>query len=45
MVLVMRTGAEEELSDGNDPSDLMPEGIDGILRSDGILRFHDSVDM
>lgn len=47
LVLVTdRTGESETgRSNPNDPFSRLPEGIDGVLKTNGVLRFNESIDM
>ena len=47
LVLVNDTSEETSPSDapGQARSYRMPEGVDGILRGDGVLRFNETVDL
>lgn len=43
--LVLVTDTSEESSMTDSPLYRMPDGVDGFLRSNGVLRFNDTVDM
>ncbi|KIN05544.1 hypothetical protein OIDMADRAFT_38067 [Oidiodendron maius Zn] len=47
LVLVIDKSAEAILDRGihADPFPRLPEGIDGVLKADGVLRFNESIDM
>jgi CDK inhibitor PHO81 len=47
LVLVTDKSAEPYVGRGNqsDPFSRLPEGIDGVLRANGVLRFNESIDM
>jgi len=47
LVLVTDRSAEPtpERSFLNDPFPRLPEGIDGVLKANGVLRFNESIDM
>lgn len=47
LALVIDRSAEQvqDPSTLADPFPRLPEGIDGVLRSDGVLRFNESIDM
>jgi len=47
LVLVTDRSAEPapERNFLNDPFPRLPEGIDGILKANGVLRFNESIDM
>ncbi len=47
LVLVTDKSAEMELDRGvlEDPFPRLPDGIDGVLRANGVLRFNESIDM
>lgn len=47
LVLVVDKSAEvqSEASMRADPFPRLPEGIDGVLRANGVLRFNESIDM
>ncbi len=47
LALVVDKSAEPAAGVGPvaDPFPRLPEGIDGVLKSDGILRFNESIDM
>lgn len=48
LVLVIDKSAGSRLSDRethNDPFPRLPEGIDGVLKANGVLRFNESIDM
>lgn len=46
LALVMDKSADSpDASPLVDPSFRIPQGVDGVLRSHGILRFNDSIDM
>ena len=47
LVLVTDKSAETEVDRGilADPFPRLPEGIDGVLKADGVLRFNESIDM
>lgn len=47
LVLVADT-VNEKMEPNNGPTrgwSLMPEGVNGVLKDNGILRFHDTIDM
>ena len=37
--------ADQDSSSLADPFPRLPEGIDGVMRSDGVLRFNEFIDM
>ena len=47
LVLVVDKSAEPVLEKGilADPFPRLPEGIDGVLKANGVLRFNESIDM
>jgi CDK inhibitor PHO81 len=47
LVLVTDRSAEPRVDRGflSDPFPRLPEGIDGVLKSNGVLRFNESIDM
>lgn len=45
LVLVMNTTADEAWSEPAIRGYRMPDGVDGILRRDGVLRFNETIDM
>jgi CDK inhibitor PHO81 len=47
LVLVVDKSAEPELDRGiqADPFPRLPQGIDGVLKANGVLRFNESIDM
>lgn len=47
LVLVTDKSFEPEQPSGSfrDPFPRLPEGIDGILKANGVLRFNESIDM
>ena len=47
LVLVSDKSAEAEVDRGilADPFPRLPGGIDGVLKSNGVLRFNESIDM
>ena len=47
LVLVTDKSAEPRVSRGimSDPFTRLPEGIDGVLKANGVLRFNESIDM
>lgn len=47
LVLVTDRTAESESQQANlnDPFPRLPEGIDGVLKANGVLRFNESIDM
>ncbi len=47
LVLVTDKSAEPEVDRGllSDPFPRLPEGIDGVLKANGVLRFNESIDM
>lgn len=46
LVLVTDKTAEgPERMDIHDPFPRLPEGIDGVLKANGVLRFNESIDM
>ncbi len=47
LVLVTDKSAEPQIGRESlrDPFPRLPEGIDGILRENGVLRFNESIDM
>ncbi|CAG8978194.1 hypothetical protein HYALB_00011429 [Hymenoscyphus albidus] len=46
LVLVMdRTAEASERMDLHDPFPRLPEGIDGVLKANGVLRFNESINM
>ncbi|CAK7203365.1 phosphate system positive regulatory protein pho81 [Sporothrix eucalyptigena] len=47
LALVIDRSAEQEQDPSSlaDPFPRLPEGIDGVLKSDGVLRFNESIDM
>jgi CDK inhibitor PHO81 len=47
LVLVTDKTAEAEVDRGilADPFPRLPEGIDGVLKANGVLRFNESIDM
>jgi CDK inhibitor PHO81 len=47
LVLVTDRSAEPNLDRGilGDPFPRLPEGIDGALKANGVLRFNESIDM
>jgi CDK inhibitor PHO81 len=47
LVLVTDRSAEPQPSRGllDDPFPRLPEGIDGVLKANGVLRFNESIDM
>jgi CDK inhibitor PHO81 len=47
LVLVVDRSAEVESEVGGrvGPMQKLPEGIDGVLKGDGVLRFNESIDM
>ncbi|KAL5324196.1 hypothetical protein ACEPPN_008740 [Leptodophora sp. 'Broadleaf-Isolate-01'] len=47
LVLVTDKSAEEQVGIGvmDDPFPRLPEGIDGVLKGNGVLRFNESIDM
>ena len=45
LVLVSDTRANSSTGASSDPSFAMPEGIDGLLKSNGVLRFNETIDM
>jgi CDK inhibitor PHO81 len=47
LVLVTDKSAELEVDRGilADPFPRLPEGIDGVLKANGVLRFNESIDM
>ncbi len=36
---------ERASSHGRDPFSRLPDGIDGVMRGNGVLRFNESIDM
>jgi CDK inhibitor PHO81 len=40
-----KTTEAPERSDINDPFPRLPDGIDGVLKANGVLRFNESIDM
>lgn len=47
LVLVTDKSAEQQVDRGivNDLFPRLPEGIDGVLRGNGVMRFNESIDM
>ena len=46
LVLVTDKSTESIMpTDINDPFPRLPEGIDGVLKANGVLRFNESIDM
>lgn len=47
LVLVIDKSAEQSLDRGMqaDPFPRLPEGVDGVLKANGVLRFNESIDM
>jgi CDK inhibitor PHO81 len=45
LVLVSDTSAESTGGSGVADSYAMPDGIDGLLRGNGVLRFNETIDM
>jgi CDK inhibitor PHO81 len=47
LVLVTDRSAELRVDRGilGDPFPRLPEGIDGVLKTNGVLRFNESIDM
>jgi len=47
LVLVTDKSAEQQVNMGilDDPFPRLPEGIDGVLKANGVLRFNESIDM
>lgn len=46
LVLVTDKSTEPNVpADINDPFPRLPEGIDGVLKGNGVLRFNESIDM
>lgn len=45
ILLVMEASADADYNEPIDRQYRMPEGVDGILKSNRILRFNESVDM
>ncbi len=46
LVLVVDKSAERQsVPNIHDPFPRLPEGIDGVLRANGVLRFNESIDM
>ena len=45
LVLVMNTTADETWRESASRGYRMPDGVDGILRRDGVLRFNETIDM
>ena len=46
LVLVADRSTEPaENYDLNDPFPRLPEGVDGVLKANGVLRFNESIDM
>ncbi len=45
LVLVTDKSAELQTDRPGDPFPRLPEGIDGVLKADGVLRFNESIDM
>lgn len=47
LVLVMDKSAEpvDEKKSYNDPFPRLPDGVDGVLKPNGVLRFNESIDM
>jgi CDK inhibitor PHO81 len=47
LVLVTDRSAEPQVDRGilSDPFPRLPEGIDGVLKANGVLRFNESIDM
>ena len=47
LVLVTDKSSESEQASGSlrDPFPRLPEGIDGVLKGNGVLRFNESIDM
>lgn len=47
LVLVTDRSAEPDTDRGNlsDPFPRLPEGIDGVLKANGVLRFNESIDV
>ena len=47
LVLVTDKSAEIEVAKSalEDPFPRLPEGIDGVLKANGVLRFNESIDM
>lgn len=47
LVLVTDKSAERHVNIGprGDPFPKLPEGIDGVLKANGVLRFNETIDM
>jgi CDK inhibitor PHO81 len=45
LALVMDKTAETDAPAQTDAFDRPPQGVDGVLKSHGVLRFNDSIDM
>lgn len=47
LVLVTDKSVEQQVDRGilDDPFPRLPDGIDGILKANGVLRFNESIDM
>lgn len=47
LVLVIDKSAEQvdENTSYNDPFPRLPDGVDGVLKANGVLRFNESIDM
>lgn len=43
LVLVIDKTAERLVTDIT--ANILPEGVDGVLKTDGVLRFNESIDM
>lgn len=47
LVLVIDKSAEsvDEVKSYNNPFPRLPDGVDGVLKANGVLRFNESIDM
>ena len=45
LVLVSETSSDTNTSGRQNNNYAMPDGIDGILRGNGVLRFNETIDM
>ncbi len=45
LVLVTDKSTETTKADRDNPFPRLPEGIDGVLKGNGVLRFNESIDM